>query len=241
MRFIKLVLAATGAALTLTACAPNPEPARPVARAQVEATTRLALATQLDAAALRAAVSALLDIRRSALQTRILSETLARYITPTGEPDLEALRADLDAGRRTLLTAPIDDNAWTRDEAAQWLTAVARAHKEARPISLSSAAPDAHPLLCAQDEQARALLEALDNRADSTRRLARTAAASAIALDDFLNAQVGEDLEVRPAANQIWRIAVLDHLDDPEKRAAAKRALDEILTLAAHDDTGEQQ
>ncbi|MCB9837968.1 MAG: hypothetical protein H6813_01385 [Phycisphaeraceae bacterium] len=209
-----------------------------VARAQAQAVERLAVESAVTNAALRSATNTLLMIRVERIASDAEQAIIADLLTAGGEPDHAALDAMLKLPQvpanplatmvREARLTPDDAHAWLDTYAATWRATGAAPTRRRLLESL-------HPVALARDEAAT-LSAALRDRAESDADLFADASRSAHALTGA--AQSDPDLDaLYQAATDSWRELLLERIDSPEQRAAARRLLDSVLNLGA--DAGE--
>lgn len=204
-----------------------------VVRAQRDALERVSAAYAQDAAMQRAMLFALLRASRERLLARIEEETAWRYIDAAGNARLDSLREDASAGVRTFLTAGALDGAWTIGDAeaalatyAALLNSGAAADERRAPLLALGAA-------AAHDDAASAVLDAADRRTREVGALLADIGASAGALGALVGASDEPRSIALHAGAALWRTAVLERIDDEERRAAGERALAHAMGVAA--------
>ncbi|TVQ33269.1 MAG: hypothetical protein EA376_02725 [Phycisphaeraceae bacterium] len=228
--------------IVLTAGAPgcvSRRDAEPVAAAQLQAMARLADAHRQDLAALRGATEALLTIDRETTRGAIERAIAGHLLTATGDADAARLLDDIASGEShaSPLADEVARGAMTPDEALSWLRDYAAATRleesfETRDRLLSRLTP-----LRERDDAGSALLEALDTHAARLGVLAADALQSSEALLAYTRFEPESDRLARTGAIELWRMGVVESLDNPEKQEAAERAMQTLLSLIFNLDT----
>jgi hypothetical protein len=188
-------------ALTTPACV-DASATRPVLAQQRETIERLDRLSAQDHAALRALTDALLDAQRERLLASI---------------ELDIVAYSLDAHGNAPSGAP----QWLMDYADSWR---AGDDADARRAPLQ-----AREDVAEFDRGARALRDSLESRAIVVGALFANVLADNAALSEAAGATVDLSLASREAALELWREAVVERIDDPDRRAAASRLLDNLL------------
>lgn len=188
-------------ALTTPACV-DASATRPVLAQQRETIERLDHLSAQDHAALRALADALLDAQRERLLASI---------------ELDIVAHSLDAHGNAPPGAP----GWLIDYAESWRTG---GDADARRVVLQSRTDVAE-----FDRGALALRDSLESRAIVVGAMFADLLADNAALSEAAGAAVDLSLASREAALELWREAVLERIDDPDRRAAASRLLNTVL------------
>jgi hypothetical protein len=193
---------APGLMVPLAGCSPARE-AGPVIEVQREAAETLARRSVRDAIALRGATEALLDVRRAALIARL--ETAALEASFAGEP--------------------VEIDGWSDARAAQWLERFSAAIDDG-PVRRDLV--QSLPPVAAFDDDAAALLEALDDRNAQTAALLADLLASTAVVDA---AVTGETNGLSPIdlLREVYEQELRDRIDDPDKREAVDRIVSRLL------------
>lgn len=206
--------------------------AGPVAAAQAEAASRLAQACEADGQLLRALAQALVEIDAELARSHIERAVVDRLIDPAGRPDHAALDAAIDAAASRPSAVDNPASGMTRDEAHAWLDAYARALAADGPAETRTALVESLPVVRARREEDASLLETLDDHEAGLARLAAEVLASARSLAALGDPPASDAGAASDAARALWTELLLDRMHDPEKRAAAARSLERLLTLA---------
>ncbi|RMD63386.1 MAG: hypothetical protein D6824_05410, partial [Planctomycetota bacterium] len=172
-----------------------------------------------------------------------VEEIVGRYLDEAGRAsegrlDAALAKAMADPAAAPALAQLVVEGKIDRSTALAVIDAVARAlaleDAAARAEALSQAVDGLPPLRMAR-EQGEALLAALDARAAQLARVMASVAADQRALGELFDFSPDASAAVGALAASLWRQAVLEQLDDPQKRAAAQRALDRLLELTGLD------
>ncbi|TVQ83523.1 MAG: hypothetical protein EA380_00055 [Phycisphaeraceae bacterium] len=233
-------IAALVLALCIPACAPPPQSIGPTVQAQQQAIEAIAHAYADDLALSEALLRALLDIRRTILLGRLHRELIIRdYLTPAGEPDHAALEADLNTpDPPTALSREVVEGRMSLEEAHDWLAAYARTNDAtARRELLGQLEPARNG---ARAEQA--IFAAKWSRNASILMLFDSAQTASQALAHYAGAS-GPPTQppTRDTVRRAFEAVIADHIDDPDRRAAAWELIEAILDLANTSSTGETQ
>lgn len=230
----RLALLLIACALALAACGVPPSGVRPVLASNTQTSTALASAYAHDLAWLRQSVGASLDAHRVILlgQTHrsLITDGL---ITPVGH-DLETLHEQLDAAQEGAastnpLLAEVLRGTLTRAQAERFLNdyavAASMSPEQSRAIRhgmLGTLAP-----LREHDESARRILEAFDEHAAHIAELLNELNANNEALIEAFDSPTQTASPIRQPA--LW-LPILEHIEDPQLRAAAEQLLNNTLS-----------
>lgn len=217
-------------AVCVMACAPARRGAQ-VASSQREAIERLRVAAAEDAALQRALLDALLAVSRERLLARIEDETVARYVDAAGEPRRGALRDDVRVGVRTFLSGAVADGAMTLDDAETLLMRYAALLRAGAGADVRRAPLTALNAVAAHADAASAIREGFERRARDVRALLADAGASGAALGALMDDGAQAPSAAMGAGASLWRTAVLERIDDEERRAAGERVLAQALGI----------
>ncbi|MEC9373514.1 MAG: hypothetical protein VYC34_06705, partial [Planctomycetota bacterium] len=167
------------------------------------------------------------------LRLELESELVTRYITPEGAPDLPALAADLEStgAPPTHLVNEIRAGRLSRADAESWLRDYALA-LDIRDPSIRASLLNRRAPLIDHDRAAAELLTALRSRAAATASLSREALSSNQSIADYASPRAAAP-PTRETAIELWRLLILETIDDPEKREAARRAFEALFPPAA--------
>jgi len=214
----------------------SPKRADQVAEAQAQAAASLAESYATDLAMLRRLTVALFDIRSESLRSRIERQIVRRYLTPSGEANLDALDADLnnapnDNDPPSPLIAAVNTGEMTAAEARDWLARYAQAWRSDADAPSRHALLETLPPIRRQRDARQALLERLDAHAQRIRRLIEDALASAEALQRFTSLQAELADPSRQSLARLWQARVLESVDSPARR----QLLDDFFEIAFPD------
>lgn len=196
-----LVPALAFVAMTIPACV-DASATRPVLAKQRETIGQIALLSAQDAIALRAAVDTLLDAQRERLLASI---------------EIDLVEGSLDARGG----APDDAPGWLVDYSSLLRLGAGADERRATLVHL--------PSVREFDESAAALRAALDARSLALGAMIDEVLADNAALADAAGATVDLADASRGAAKELWRVSVLDRIEDPVRREATARLLDNLL------------
>ena len=188
-------------AMTIPACV-DASARRPVLAQQRETIQRIERMCAQDANALRAAVDALLDAQRERLLASI---------------EIALVEHTLDAHGR----APSD--------APSWLIEYADAWRSGADATVRRRALGSREEVVEFDGAAESLRAALESRALAAGAMFAEVLADNAALSDAAGVTVDLHAASREAAMELWREAVLERIDDPARREATARLLDNLL------------
>lgn len=210
-----------------------------VARAQAQALDRLAVESVITSAALDAATGALSAIAVERAASRAESSIITTLISVAGEPDhaaLDAMIAGPDAPTDPL-SAQVRDGRMPAGDAHAWLDTYAAALRDAGGAATRRRLLESlGPVITARSEAA-VLGAALRERAGANARLFADARASAATLVGASESDPTIDALLGSAYGQGMGI-LLDHIEDPDQRAAAERLLAAIGGLTDTTNTG---
>jgi len=208
-------------AVALAGCV-SPASKDRVAQLQLDAMTKLAQSYAQDLAALRSLAGALLAVESESRRTDLETAIVGAYLTASGDADLDALHANLQAPASAVavdpLVAEVRAGGMTPDRARDWLSDYALAWRmnagvDVRANLINQFAP------IAQQQAARStLLGALDAHRDAVTRVFADAIASAGSL---AQAEALQREFVQPAQgvfSTLWRQRILANVHDPASR-----------------------
>lgn len=227
-------------AMCIPACAPPPQTIGPTVQAQQQAIEAIAHAYADDLVLSDAMLRALLDIQRTVLLGRLHRELIIHdYITTADEPNHEALEADLHrADPPTALAREVTTGRMSPEEAHAWLDAYARTNDAtARRELLARLEPTRNrvraeqAIFAAKSARNASMLAIFDSAQNASQALARYAGTSGPTPQP----------PTRDTVRRAFEVIISDHIDDPDKRAAAWELIEAILDLGNTISTGEAQ
>jgi|GEM_PF-5177471 len=224
-------LVVAGLALCVPGCV-SARDTKDVASTQAETIDRLAVESAITNAALLDATGALASIRIELIASGADASIIAELITPGGEPDHDRLDAQVAQAEPPTnpLAAQVREGRMTIEGVHAWLTAYAAALNSPQGASTRRRLlNDLTPVASVMTDSAR-LLAALRARAETSAGLFTEARASAGALLGAASSDPDIDA-LLDSATHTWATMLLDGIDDPEQRAAARHLFDSILDL----------
>ena len=233
-------LIALAGALSIPACAPPPQSIGPTVQAQQQAIEAIAHAYADDLVMSEAMLRALLDIQRTILLGRLHRELIIHdYLTANNEPNHAALIEDINSDDPpTALSREVDDGRMSPEEAHAWLDAYARTNdattrrellERLEPTRNSARAEQA--IFAAKWSRNASILMLFDSAQNASQALAHYAGTSGTPTRS----------PTRDTVRRAFEVIISDHIDDPDRRAAAWELIEAILDLANTSSTGETQ
>jgi len=212
-------------ALTLTGCV-SARDTNAVAQAQAEALDHLAVESALTNAALLHMTSAVAAIRVERAASDAEASIIADLLTSRGGADHAALDALLAQATppSNPLAAQVREGRMTAGDAHDWLDTYAAAWSATDASTTRRRLLESiHAVQYTRNEGA-AITAQLRERAESNARLFADARASSRAL---LGAAASDPTldALATATAETWADLLLEHIDDPDQRAAAERLL----------------
>jgi hypothetical protein len=213
-----------------------------VARAQAQALDRLAVESVITSAALDAATGAISAIAVERAADRAQASIITTLISVAGEADHAALDAMIAGPQAPAnpLAAQVRDGRMSADDAHSWLDTYAAALRDAGGTATRRRLLEALGPVIAARSEAAVLSTALRERARANARLFADARASASALVGASESDPSIDALLGAAYTQGIG-ALLDHIEDPDQRAAAQRLLAAIGDLTDTTNTGDNR
>lgn len=227
-------------ALCIPACAPPPQSIGPTVQAQQEAINALAHAYADDIVLSDAMLRALLEIQRTTLLGRLHRELITNdYLTVNNEPNHDALTEHIDrADPPTALAREVAIGEMSQEEAHAWLDAYARTNDAtARRGLLERLEPTRNrvraeqAIFAAKSARNASMLAIFDSAQNASQALARYAGTSGPTPQP----------PTRDTVRRAFEVIISDHIDAPDKRAAAWELIEAILDLGNTISTGETQ